>query len=446
MTSTDRYAIQSPFTALERARRERLLLAISTATIAAFIPAAVLYGILMILHPSWQLAIVVISGPTLVLTSLFARHLAHRGKAELGSYLLLIHLLLVTGLVALAVEGIFPLIAPAYAVIIVVGNMVLGATGSYVTASAAAAMWVGAWAITETGVFPPAPLPGIFPAVPLVGITLLIFFFIAYLGQLATRDLRRALDDATYDVVEVNRELEEADRLRTQFMARMSHELRTPLNAIINYTDLAIRDIYGPLNEMQADAHTRVLRNAKRLQALINDLLDLSRIEAGQLELVEATFPVEALVESVRSALEPAALDKGLRFSIVIDPDMPPYVIGDEHRITQILTNLVDNAIKFTEHGEVIVKIGLLSETQWRLEVRDTGRGIHEEEYDRIFDEFRRGESAGSARGAGLGLAITRHLVEMMKGDIRLTSQIGKGSAFEVSLPLKVAVATPSAL
>jgi signal transduction histidine kinase len=271
-------------------------------------------------------------------------------------------------------------------------------------------------------------------------ITVLSFVFVAVLNQFVTRDLKRALDDATYDLVQANRKLEEASKLKSQFTARTSHELRTPLSAIIVFTDLALRKMYGPLTEKLEDSLERVLLSAKRLNTLIEDILDLSKIEAGEIEIYEEAFEVSHLVETVHSTLETAAAEKQLDFTIQLSSSMPETIIGDEKRLSQVLINLTHNAIKFTDTGSVKVSIEELNGPKWKMTVKDTGRGINEEHFESIFDEFRQVKTEGSdtrTKGTGLGLAITRQLVEMMAGNVTLTSTLGKGSSFQVTLPLK---------
>ena len=208
---------------------------------------------------------------------------------------------------------------------------------------------------------------------------------------------------------------------------------------------MALRTVYGPVTARQKEALIRIIGSSKRLQALIDDILDISRIEAGQIELAERAFPVRFMAATVKSALEPNSREKGLEFSVTVAPEMPSHVLSDEGRLIQILTNLAQNAIKFTDRGAVRVSIEPIENTQWRMMVSDTGRGIHEKDLDLIFEDFRQANnhSTGTNDGTGLGLAITRHLVQLMEGTIRVSSQIGKGSTFEVSLPLKVANGGP---
>jgi signal transduction histidine kinase len=269
-------------------------------------------------------------------------------------------------------------------------------------------------------------------------LSILTFLSVAYLAWLTTRDLRRSLQDATYDLEKTNEELTEANRLKTHFLARVSHELRTPLNAIIGYTDMNLAGVYGELNAAQRDGLERVQRNGRQLLRLINDVLDLSHIEAGELELQEGVVNPEALVRAVVTTVEPQAQKKGLALSYELDPALPPALLGDEARLNQILLNLVDNAVKFTDQGSVHVAAQVGAANTWVLQVRDTGRGISEREVTYIFEEFRQGEGAYDRKtgGVGLGLAIVRRLTEAMGGTVSVQSRLGTGSTFTVTLPM----------
>jgi signal transduction histidine kinase len=391
--------------------------------------------------PVWQMGLVVILTVSLVGVCLFTAQLAKTHRAELGSYLFLSIMMLVLGANVVLIAGLISVLALAYAGTIVTAGMLLGPKGGWFTAFTGALLWGLVKGITELTAFPQADMTGTLFTIAVLVITVATLLFVAFMSQLATQDLRRALDDATYDLVQANRKLGEANRLKSQFLARTSHELRTPLNAIIGYTDLTLRRVYGSLTAMQDDGLKRVLSNAKRLQALINDILDLSKIEAGEMELIASPFNTQSLVEAVDVAVGEDARKKGLEFSVSLAPDMPEKLIGDEIRTAQILLNIADNAVKFTPDGQVSILIGLVDDEHWHMAIRDTGRGIAEEDFERIFDEFRQlGTPGGTPTpGSGLGLSIARHLVRTMGGAIKIDSEIGKGSTFDVILPLQAA-------
>ena len=233
-------------------------------------------------------------------------------------------------------------------------------------------------------------------------------------------------------------QLEDASKHKSQFLASMSHELRTPLNAILGYTELIADGIYGaPPEKMQA-VLKRVESNGRHLLGLINAVLDLSKIEAGQFTLDLADYSLQNVAQTVYNAVEPLALDKKLALKAEVQPDLPPGR-GDERRLTQVLLNLVGNAIKFTDVGEVIIKADA-SDGTFNLAVRDTGPGISVTDQAKLFQEFQQADNSITRKkeGTGLGLAISKRIIEMHGGRIWMESQLGKGSTFFVTLPAQV--------
>ncbi|MBA5775886.1 GAF domain-containing protein [Stappia sp. F7233] len=240
------------------------------------------------------------------------------------------------------------------------------------------------------------------------------------------------------EIEEKGRELELASRHKSQFLANMSHELRTPLNAILGYTELVLDGIYGEAPQAMQSVLERVQSNGRHLLGLINDVLDLSRIEAGQLTLSLGDYAMGDVIAGVVSAIEPLAGEKNLGFSAEVGPDLPAGR-GDERRIAQVLLNLVGNAIKFTDEGEVAI-LAEARDGTFHIAVRDTGPGIAAGDQVRIFGEFQQADSSSTRRkgGSGLGLAISRRIVEMHGGAIRVESEPGQGSTFIVTLPVIV--------
>jgi signal transduction histidine kinase len=229
-----------------------------------------------------------------------------------------------------------------------------------------------------------------------------------------------------------------ASQHKSQFLANMSHELRTPLNAILGYSELLVDGIYGAVPEKAMGVLERVQNNGKHLLALINDVLDLSKIEAGQLVLTFEDYALPDVVHSVVSAAESLANTKGLKFSTDVAPGLPTGH-GDARRLSQVLLNLVGNAIKFTDEGEVAV--GAVAENgHFVLTVRDTGPGIAPEDHDKIFGEFQQVDNSNTRKkgGTGLGLAISKRMVEMQGGSIVVESKLGHGATFRVTLPIRV--------
>jgi PAS domain S-box-containing protein len=231
---------------------------------------------------------------------------------------------------------------------------------------------------------------------------------------------------------------EEATRLKSQFLATMSHELRTPLNAIIGYSDIVLAGMTGELTAEQRNYQERILANADHLLGLINDILDLSKVEAGRMEMSRRPFSVANWLRDVEFQTRGLAEKKKLSLEVSLDPQLPASILGDAARLKQIAINLLSNAVKFTEEGCVRLDTRKGDADTWTFAVSDTGMGIPLHMQDVIFDEFRQvdGTSRRSHGGTGLGLAIVRKFVMTMGGSVRVNSEMGKGSTFTVTLPL----------
>ncbi len=240
------------------------------------------------------------------------------------------------------------------------------------------------------------------------------------------------------EIQDKSRQLEEASQHKSQFLANMSHELRTPLNAILGYTELMADGAYGEPSEKMTGVLKRLEANGKHLLGLINDVLDLSKIEAGQLVLELSDYSVQDIAQTVRSTLEPLAADKKLSFKLELAPELPPGR-GDGRRLTQVLINLVGNAIKFTDAGEVAIKAEA-NNGSFYVSVHDTGPGISAADQAKLFQEFQQADNAITRKkgGTGLGLAISKRIIEMHGGKIWVESQLGQGSTFAFSLPVIV--------
>jgi signal transduction histidine kinase len=240
------------------------------------------------------------------------------------------------------------------------------------------------------------------------------------------------------EIQEKSRQLEEASQHKSQFLANMSHELRTPLNAILGYTELMADGAYGEPSEKMMGVLKRLEANGRHLLGLINDVLDLSKIEAGQLALELSDYSIQDIAQAVRSTLEPLAADKKLAFRLEVSADLPRGH-GDGRRLTQVLINLVGNAIKFTDAGEVAIT-ARASDGSFHVSVRDTGPGISAADQTKLFQEFQQADNAITRKkgGTGLGLAISKRIVEMHGGKIWVESQLGQGSTFAFRLPVIV--------
>jgi signal transduction histidine kinase len=255
------------------------------------------------------------------------------------------------------------------------------------------------------------------------------------LGALAA-DVNRTVEELgrLYD------QLEAASRHKSEFLANTSHELRTPLNAILGYTELVMDEIYGEVPGKIREALERVQSNGRHLLGLINDVLDLSKIEAGQLALSVGEYSMKAVVQTVIAGTEALAAEKRLTLRSAIAQDLPP-AEGDERRVTQVLLNLVGNAIKFTDSGEIAIEVAAANST-FQIAVADTGPGIALEDQQLVFEEFRQLDSSSTRTkgGTGLGLAISKRIVELHGGRIWVESELGRGSTFRFTLPVRAPV------
>jgi GAF domain-containing protein len=240
------------------------------------------------------------------------------------------------------------------------------------------------------------------------------------------------------EIQDKSRQLAEASQHKSQFLANMSHELRTPLNAILGYTELILDKVYGDTPDKMRGVLDRIERNGRHLLGLINDVLDLSKIEAGQLILALGDYSLKNVVHTVFSAVEPLANEKKLAFKVDVAPDLPPGH-GDERRLTQVLLNLVGNAIKFTDIGEVVIKAAKVNGS-FEVTVRDTGPGISTADQAKLFREFQQADNSVTRKkgGTGLGLAISKRIIEMHGGKIWVESALGRGSTFSFTLPVMV--------
>ncbi|WP_077528896.1 ATP-binding protein [Vreelandella utahensis] len=267
----------------------------------------------------------------------------------------------------------------------------------------------------------------------------------------ATEDLRETLETIEVQNIELDlarKQALEASRIKSEFLANMSHEIRTPLNGIIGFTDLLLK---APASAQQRDHLNTIRKSSEILLTIINDILDFSKIEAGKLVLDRTPFHLRETVEEVLIMLAPAAHEKNLDLAPLIYTDVPDAFMGDPLRIKQVLTNLVNNAIKFTQHGEVVVRVMLdendPEDERIRISVTDTGVGLSDSQQESIFNAFNQADASTARQygGTGLGLVISRRLVEEMGGEIGVDSELGRGSSFWFSLPLETSGAAETA-
>ncbi|MEZ4593678.1 MAG: ATP-binding protein [Chloroflexota bacterium] len=238
--------------------------------------------------------------------------------------------------------------------------------------------------------------------------------------------LRQTRDDAL-----------EASRLKTQLLANVSHDLRTPLNAILGYSEMLQAGVYGPISAEQNRVTAHIIDSTGHLLNFVNNLLDQAHIEAGQLKLNPKPFPLLELVLEVEELARVLAEAKGLDLHVAIAPEMPTQIHGDRYWLRQMLANLLSNGVKFTDEGSVDLKIYPASSGQWIIQVSDSGIGIPTVAQEHIFEPFWQLPGNKKKLGSGLGLSIVRQLAELMGGDVRLQSVVGKGSTFLITLPLQ---------
>src|SRR5436853_1437767 len=262
----------------------------------------------------------------------------------------------------------------------------------------------------------------------------------------ASDELERRIQAATSDIAHQNEllrrqaiELEQASALKSQFLANMSHEFRTPLNAMLGYTSMLLQGVAGQLDAPVKRQLSRIESNGRHLLTIINEILDISRIEAGRMPLQLSTFRIPELVSEVKAELEPIIMRSKLAITLDLPKDLRP-ITSDRQKVKQILLNLLSNALKFTHHGGVTIAVRRhAKERTMILSVTDTGIGIAPADQDRVFEDFRQLDNSPTRAygGTGLGLSICRRLAQMLDGRISVHSEIGKGSTFTLTLPVK---------
>src|SRR6185436_4963286 len=263
----------------------------------------------------------------------------------------------------------------------------------------------------------------------------------------ASVQLERKVQEATGELAEQNEllrrqhiALEQASALKSQFLANMSHEFRTPLNAILGYTHMLLNNVTGPVTEPQRKSLTRIDSNSRHRLALINDILDITRIEAGRMPLNATSFGIGELFDEVHAELEPIIKRSNLTVTTKLRGNVPS-VRSDRQKVKQIMLNLLSNALKFTPAGSVIMTAGFDAKAkQIEIAVKDTGVGIPVADQSKVFEDFRQLDSspARGYGGTGLGLSICRRLAQMLGGTIELQSKVGKGSTFTLQLPARL--------
>lgn len=251
------------------------------------------------------------------------------------------------------------------------------------------------------------------------------------------RSLEKRVAERTAELGEAKDRAEAADRLKSAFLATMSHELRTPLNSIIGFTGILLQGISGSLNPDQAKQLSMVRDSATHLLSLISDVLDISKIEAGQFKVESRSYDYRASLEKCVQSVRPLAKKKGLELILNIDEQIGT-LCSDQRRIEQVLLNLLSNSVKFTEQGSIIVSVAVEGDT-YVTRITDTGIGIAQKDMEKLFRPFRQIDTGLSRvhEGTGLGLSICKRIVELLQGSIQVESEVGKGSCFSFVLPIK---------
>src|SRR6266404_8939009 len=272
--------------------------------------------------------------------------------------------------------------------------------------------------------------------------------FTAYIRDLTEQKKQEEIRERSRELEEQNLRIQEANRLKSEFLANMSHELRTPLNAVIGFAEIMVDGRAGPLNPDQKEYLSDILTSGQHLLHLINDVLDLAKIEAGKMELELETFSAKKVLDEVCALMRPTAAKRNIVIRVEASANND-VVMLDQRKFKQILYNLLSNAVKFShDKGVVQVVLGLGSKQQLQLQVKDSGIGIKNEDLPRIFREFEQLDSGATRQfpGTGLGLALTKRIVELHGGSITVHSEFGKGSTFTIAIPAAVAEAKESQL
>ena len=240
------------------------------------------------------------------------------------------------------------------------------------------------------------------------------------------------------EIEDKSKQIEAANRHKSEFLANMSHELRTPLNAVIGFSEVLLERMFGEVNEKQEEYLQDILSSGKHLLSLINDILDLSKIEAGRMELEALPFDLPAALDNALTLIKERAARNSIGLAVHVDPRIGE-VVADERKVKQVLLNLLSNAVKFTPEGGTITMAAVLNGGMVEISVADTGIGIAPEDQAAVFEEFRQvgTDYARKREGTGLGLALARRLVELHGGTLTLQSELGKGSTFTFTIPVR---------
>jgi signal transduction histidine kinase len=442
-----RHLLEPRTTDRDEAFRERVVRTISTLLVILGVASLIL--VVLSYGQTWELesfAVVHILAVALCVASFVLVQTGHRLAS--GVVLVLAPLFGASGIVLVArsvgaLEGMFFGYA-TFAIAPLIAALVLPRGSILIVASSAALLYGVTQFVVPAGNGSPidvTPVPMFF--------TVFLIFIIEglLLRQLRVEfDSRFAVLNDALKQTELAKEeaeaarlhAEKADRAKSQFLANMSHELRTPLNAIIGYDEAMLAGMAGTFSEKQIDLLKQIQRNGRRLLNLINDVLDLAKVESGTLKAAYAPIEPRLLIPDIIASVKSLADDRGIPITVDFGDDVPDYVVSDAAKLEQILVNLLSNAIKFTDQGSISVDVALEGSGLWSIQVRDSGIGISSDVIPQIFEPFQQadGSLARRHKGTGLGLAITRRLVECIAGEILVESAVGEGTQVTVRLPL----------
>lgn len=369
--------------------------------------------------------------------------LAAAGEREIrtyGKYVFVFNAMVAMLVNCVAIESLLPTLSLTYCAIIMVAGFLCGMRGGLVTSLVGLLLWVLAQGVATYGLVTAVKVDSwLAPAIVWV-IHFGVILFLGVFGMTSTKHLREALIDVTSRLVVANHELEKANDVKSRLLASTSHELRTPLNSIIGFADMILLGAYGRLTKLQKSGLQRIKESSQVLLGLVTDMLDLSSMRSGDVQFEDSCCDIGDLCNVVSGSMELIAHKKGLSFDVVAAKDMPKTIMAQQKYLERVVLNLCDNAIKYTVEGKVSVLIKPEGRESWCIEVCDTGIGISSRDRAHVFDAFYRGESPTVLKrsGVGLGLSIVHEMVARMKGRIDLISEVGKGSTFIVTLPLKL--------
>lgn len=376
--------------------------------------------------------------------------LVHKGYIQVASFLLSLTLWVMITYGTYEAAGFYGSTMSSYFGIIVIAALLSGPKMGVLFGLLSIAGTYGLLFMEQEGLLPPPPAYAnhmtlwVEFSVTAMGVIWLLVLVMTSLRKalLRARTNEKALAAKVIESQELASQAVEANQFKTRLLSRVSHELRTPLAVLVGMSEMLNSGDAGGLSEQQIKILQRIYVNSRYLERAFGEILDQSQIESGRLKLKLEDFSPAALLEKIHSALMAQAEKKGLSFYCKVADTIVPQVSGDEMRTQQIITNLVNNAIKFTSTGFVQVSLDMASPTDWRIQVSDTGPGIRPQDRELIFEPFRQSNESISREvaGVGLGLSIVHQLVGLMNGTLELESVVGSGSTFTVTLPVRVVV------